>query len=78
MDGEKGSFARIVAANCHLPPRLAMGLFDKLTGKATDPVCGMSIDKKGAADTATQSGQTYHFCSKGCAQKFRANPKNYA
>ena len=76
--GRKGVTARIVAANCPLPPHQPMGLFDKLTGKATDPVCGMSIDKKGAADTATHSGQTYHFCSKGCAQKFRANPKNYA
>lgn len=49
-----------------------------LTGKATDPVCGMSIDKKAAAGTATQSGQTFHFCSKGCVQKFRANSKQYA
>ena len=57
---------------------MAVGLIDMLSGKATDPVCGMSIDKKAAADTATRSGQMSYFCSKGCAQKFRANPTHYA
>lgn len=51
---------------------------DRFSGKAKDPVCGMSVDQKTAADTATHGGQTYYFCSKGCAQKFRADPKQYA
>lgn len=55
-----------------------MGFFDKIAGRTKDPVCGMTIDKKEAADTASHGGQTYHFCSKACAQKFRANSKQYA
>ena len=55
-----------------------MGLFDRFTGKATDPVCGMAVQKDRAADTASHEGTTYYFCSKGCATKFRANPGNYA
>lgn len=55
-----------------------MGLLDKFSGKATDPVCGMSVHKGTAADTVTHERTTYHFCSKGCATKFRANPGHYA
>ncbi|MHB1262726.1 MAG: YHS domain-containing protein [Thermoplasmatota archaeon] len=55
-----------------------MGLFDRFSSKATDPVCGMSVDKKSAAGTASHAGKTFYFCSKGCAQKFRANPMEYA
>ena len=55
-----------------------MGFFDRFSGKAKDPVCGMSVDKKSPADTAKHDGKTFHFCSKGCAQKFRANPKQFA
>ncbi|SKF64453.1 putative adenylate/guanylate cyclase [Mycobacteroides abscessus subsp. abscessus] len=46
--------------------------------KATDPVCGMSIDPASAAETATHEGLTYHFCSTHCAQTFRADPAQYA
>lgn len=55
-----------------------MGLFDRFSGKATDPVCGMAVQKDKAAGTASHEGTTYYFCSKGCATKFRANPGNYA
>jgi len=42
----------------------------------TDPVCGM----KAAANPekmAEHAGQTYYFCSTGCATKFRAEPEKY-
>jgi P-type Cu+ transporter len=45
--------------------------------KARDPVCGMTVDPLQAAASEVYQGQTYHFCSKGCAAKFRADPESY-
>jgi Cu+-exporting ATPase len=42
-----------------------------------DPVCGMLVDPKQAAGSAEYQGHTYHFCSKGCAAKFQADPEKY-
>ncbi len=42
-----------------------------------DPVCGMSVDPAIAGATAEHGGETYFFCSAGCAQKFRSNPEDY-
>jgi Cu+-exporting ATPase len=42
-----------------------------------DPVCGMLVDPRQAAGSAVYQGQTYHFCSKGCAAKFQADPEKY-
>jgi Cu+-exporting ATPase len=42
----------------------------------TDPVCGMKV----AADPQKElqyAGQTWHFCSAGCRDKFHANPQLY-
>ncbi len=38
---------------------------------ARDPVCGMTVDPATAAAHVERDGQTYYFCSKGCAEKFR-------
>ncbi len=38
-------------------------------GKAKDPVCGMSVDKKSAIQ---RNGQ--YFCSEGCAKSFEEQP----
>ena len=38
-------------------------------GKAKDPVCGMSVDKKSAIQ---RNGQ--YFCSEGCANSFEEQP----
>jgi Cu+-exporting ATPase len=46
-------------------------------GGARDPVCGMHVDPRNAAGTFTYQGQTYYFCSKGCAAKFQADPAKY-
>jgi Cu+-exporting ATPase len=43
----------------------------------TDPVCGMTIDRREAAGTVTHAGTTYAFCSPGCLDRFRANPDGY-
>jgi YHS domain-containing protein len=43
---------------------------------ATDPVCGMKVDRDKA--TTKQIGQeTYYFCSAGCLHAFEADPDKY-
>lgn len=44
---------------------------------AKDPVCGMTVDEKMAAGTATHDGKTYYFCSAGCKEKFIKSPPQY-
>ena len=46
--------------------------------KVKDPVCGMTIEDKDAAATYVFQGQTYHFCSRACKEKFEKNPDKYA
>jgi P-type Cu+ transporter len=57
-------------SDCHCEPEADAVL-------ATDPVCGMSVDK-GATDLkAEYRGETYYFCSPGCRGSFLANPATY-
>src|SRR5580658_8922811 len=42
-----------------------------------DPVCGMTVDPEHAAGSSVYQGRSYHFCSKGCAAKFQADPEKY-
>jgi uncharacterized membrane protein YraQ (UPF0718 family)/YHS domain-containing protein len=44
---------------------------------ATDPVCGMTVDRHAGKPTATHGGHTYYFCSEGCRAKFEAEPERY-
>src|SRR5580693_4568149 len=44
---------------------------------AVDPVCGMRVDPEHAAGKSAYRGETYYFCSKGCAAKFEADPEKY-
>ena len=44
---------------------------------ASDPVCGMTVDRHAGKPTATYRGQTYYFCSDGCRAKFEADPERY-
>ena len=37
---------------------------------AKDPICGMEVEEKPDALTATRDGKTYYFCSPGCRRKF--------
>jgi len=43
-----------------------------------DPVCGMTVDPATAKHQAAHDGRTFHFCSAGCAEKFRKDPERYA
>jgi YHS domain-containing protein len=42
-----------------------------------DPVCGMSILPLDAVGEVVHGGQSYHFCSQSCIDKFRASPDAY-
>ncbi len=44
-------------------------------GEFIDPVCGMSVAPETAAGKHEFEGETYYFCSTGCLNKFRQNPK---
>jgi xanthine dehydrogenase accessory factor len=44
---------------------------------ATDPVCGMTVTPGEAAASVDHDGETYHFCCRGCADSFRADPAAY-
>lgn len=44
---------------------------------AKDPVCGMTVDEKRAAGTATHGDKTYYFCAVACRDKFVKDPKRY-
>jgi uncharacterized protein len=43
---------------------------------ATDPVCGMKVDRAKAATTEF-GGRTFHFCSQHCLHGFEADPERY-
>src|SRR4051812_7670542 len=48
-----------------------------MADRVVDPVCGMMVDPDRAAGHVEHLGTTYHFCSKGCAAKFTADPDKY-
>jgi uncharacterized protein len=43
---------------------------------ATDPVCGMTVDRAKAV-TKEFGGRTYYFCSNHCLHAFEADPEQY-
>jgi YHS domain-containing protein len=43
---------------------------------ATDPVCGMKVDRARAV-TKEVDGQTFYFCSDHCWHAFEAEPDRY-
>jgi Cu+-exporting ATPase len=47
------------------------------SGKAIDPVCGMSVTIDGAKHMTTHDGAHYYFCHPGCLTKFETDPKKY-
>ena len=41
---------------------------------ATDPVCGMTVNKDSCAGSFAHAGQTYYFCRTHCLERFRKDP----
>jgi len=66
--------AKYVEAGKSTPAAPAPAALKKL---ARDPVCGMAVDPAKAVSSAEFDGQLFHFCSRGCAEKFRREPKRY-
>ena len=44
---------------------------------ATDPVCGMDVDRESVL-TLEHDGTSYHFCSQRCRDRFQQDPSAYA
>jgi Cu+-exporting ATPase len=44
---------------------------------ATDPVCGMRVDRRTAKHRFAYKGQDYFFCSGRCRQRFEAEPETF-
>jgi YHS domain-containing protein len=44
--------------------------------KATDPVCGMTVETATAKSSA-HIGHVYYFCSQTCREKFETAPETY-
>jgi len=51
------------------------GEFKEMVTMATDPVCGMAVEREKAAATLEWAGTTYYFCSKGCRAEFESNQR---
>jgi len=49
-----------------------------LKEEAIDPVCGMSVDVKAGKPSFDFDGKIYHFCCRGCHDKFAVDPEFYA
>ena len=45
------------------------GQFKDVVTMATDPVCGMTVER-GRAVSVERDAETYYFCSKGCREEF--------
>lgn len=50
---------------------------DGVAATHLDPVCGMKVDPK-AGYGKMYEGRLYRFCSRGCLDKFEAEPTRYA
>lgn len=46
------------------------GVFKEMTSMATDPVCGMVIEREKAPASFEQDGVMHYFCSRGCRSEF--------
>jgi YHS domain-containing protein/phenylpyruvate tautomerase PptA (4-oxalocrotonate tautomerase family) len=80
-DGNFGTFGRVMsmsdmagfAANGEVPQRGTAGEGSS-AGRATDPVCGMTVALNADAISADHGGATYLFCSASCRESFLAGP----
>ena len=52
------------------------GQFKALATMATDPVCGMSVERERAV-SGQWGGRTWYFCSRGCKAEFMVDPESF-
>ena len=43
-----------------------------------DPVCGAPVDPVQTRYTSEFEGETFHFCSAACQERFEQEPERYA
>ena len=66
----------IVFAEHYLRVREADSIYLR-HARVTDPVCGMSIRPADTVETCDHEGTHDHFCSAGCAERFRHDREGY-
>ena len=69
--------SRIVDHQNSALPVLGQNANSDQPGTVRDPVCGMTVNPLTAAGSVDHDGLTYHFCSRHCVEKFRADPARY-
>lgn len=52
------------------------GEFKSMAMMATDPVCGMSVERE-KATAGEWGGRTFYFCSRGCKAEFMVDPETF-
>jgi putative ABC transport system ATP-binding protein len=52
------------------------GQFKEIVEMATDPVCGMAIEREKGVQ-AEWNSSTYYFCSRGCSREFLESPQEF-
>ena len=50
---------------------------DPGASSVTDPVCGMTVPLDAGKPSLEHAGETHHFCSPGCRDKFAADPEHF-
>jgi putative ABC transport system ATP-binding protein len=53
------------------------GQFKSLVEMATDPVCGMTVERGDTTVETEWAGRAYSFCSRGCRSQFLEDPAVY-
>ncbi|MFH1924510.1 MAG: ATP-binding cassette domain-containing protein [Planctomycetota bacterium] len=53
------------------------GQFKDMVHMATDPVCGMAVEREKAPAKSEYQGESYFFCAEGCLEEFRADPDRF-
>jgi putative ABC transport system ATP-binding protein len=52
------------------------GQFKEVVAMATDPVCGMAVERENAIELEWE-GQMFYFCARGCRDEFAGHPKQF-
>ena len=53
------------------------GQFKEIVTMATDPVCGMTVEREKAIRLDWDNGQVFYFCARGCRDEFFGSPDQY-
>lgn len=53
------------------------GQFKEMKTMATDPVCGMTVERERATAMMEWNGATYYFCAVGCRDEFAQAPQKF-